>query len=169
MQHNLLTEVPPGLFDPLLKLQRVSLSQNPFQCDCRIQYLRSWLMKNHALVSQQPTCGSPPSVANKNVIEISDDYFASCGSASCPGGPLDPLVVVALSALVVLLLWTLRLAKKSTIILTINHREMELGPRWRRHSERSRVGSDASLGSEDLLPQVLDVLHKKHNIKIKMT
>ncbi|KAM8831185.1 platelet glycoprotein IX [Synchiropus picturatus] len=177
MQDNLLTEVPPGLFDSLERLQSVSLSQNPFNCECGIEYLRSWLLKNQALVSQQPTCGSPPSVANKSILELPDNYFESCGSANCFDGNLAAMMIVMLSSLVVLLLWVLRLSKKSTFILKISHPEVELRPRWRRDSERSEVSSgwtwreelERPLVNVELLPQVLDILHKKHNIKIKMT
>ncbi|KAM9786228.1 platelet glycoprotein IX [Neosynchiropus ocellatus] len=177
MHDNLLTEVPPGLFDSLERLQSVSLSQNPFKCDCGIQYLRSWLLKNRALVPQQPTCGSPPSVANKDILELPDNYFKSCGSAHCPGGMLTAVMVVMLSSLLVLLLWVLRLAKKSTFILKISCPEVELRPRWRRPSGRSEVSSGWTWSEElerplvnvELLPQVLEVLHKKHNIKVKTT
>ena len=39
VQDNRLTSVSPGHFDRLVALKKVSLSGNPFHCDCRIQYL----------------------------------------------------------------------------------------------------------------------------------
>lgn len=185
-QDNRLTSVSPGLFDRLVGLEKVSLSGNPFHCDCRIQYLRNWLLKNRAILSKEPTCASPSSVAQKAVTELSDDFFSSC--AGCTGGTYNTVMGVMLCCLVVLLLWSLRLARMSTITLSINERHSgfeadslhSLKPKHRRrlHNVLSEDNSDSVIYTEDvekqlinmeLLPQVLDVLYKKHNIKIKAT
>ncbi|XP_070823719.1 platelet glycoprotein IX [Chaetodon trifascialis] len=189
VQDNRLTSVSPGLFDRLLGLKRVSLSGNPFHCDCRIQYLRNWLLKNRAIVSKEPTCASPSSVARKAITELTDDYFSPYSPASCTDGPFNAMMGVMLCCLIVLLLWCLRLAKKSTIILYIDERHsgfeaIPLQSRKPRHRRRQHTGlSEVSRDSDslsctedlekpllnmDLLPQVLDVLHKKHNIRINL-
>lgn len=187
-QDNRLTSVSPGLFDRLVGLEKVSLSGNPFHCDCRIQYLRNWLLKNRAILSKEPTCASPSSVAQKAVTELSDDFFSSCAPAGCTGGTYNTVMGVMLCCLVVLLLWSLRLARMSTITLYINERHSgfeadslhSLKPKHRRrlHNVLSEDNSDSVIYTEDvekqlinmeLLPQVLDVLYKKHNIKIKAT
>ncbi|XP_008295467.1 platelet glycoprotein IX [Stegastes partitus] len=190
LQDNQLTSVPPGLFDRFAGLQKVSLSANPFHCDCRIQYLRSWLLKNRAIVSKQPVCSSPNHVAQKAIVELSDDHFSSCTLPSCADGTFNTIMGVMLCCLIVLLLWSLRLARNSTFILSIDERHSgfeadslrSLKPRHRRrlHTGLSEVSmdTDSLIFTEDLeeplinmelLPQVLDVLHKKHNIKIKAT
>lgn len=188
MQDNRLTSVSPGLFDRLVGLEKVSLSGNPFHCDCRIQYLRNWLLKNRAIVSKEPICVSPSSVAQKAITELSDDYFSSCALAGCIDGTFNIMMGVMLCCLIVLLLWNLRLAKASTITLYIDERHSEfkadslrsLKPKHRRkrlHTSLSEVNldSDSLTWTEDLekplinmelLPQVLDVLHERHNIKI---
>ncbi|KAM9752261.1 platelet glycoprotein IX [Menidia menidia] len=190
LQGNRLTSVSPGLFDRLARLKKVSLSGNPFHCDCRIQYLRSWLLKNRAVVLEEPVCSGPSHVAQKPIAELTEDHFSSCTVASCDYGMYNATLGLALCCLVLLLLWNLTLARKSTFILSIDERHSgfeadslrSLKPKHRRRLCTGLPGvsahSDSAIWSEDferplinmeLLPQVLDVLHKKHNIKIKAT
>lgn len=188
VQDNQLTSVSPGLFDKLVRLKKVSLSGNPFHCDCRIQYLRNWLLGNKAIVPKEPTCASPSSVAHKAITELSDDFFSSCAAPSCTNGTFDAIMAVMLCCLVVLLLLSLRLARTSTFILYIDERHSgfeadslcSLKPKHRRRllttdSDFSTTSLPCTEDLEkpllnmELLPQVLDVLHKKHNIKIKAT
>lgn len=180
VQDNRLTSVSPGLFDRLVGLKKASLSGNPFHCDCKIKYLRNWLLKNRAVVSKEPTCASPSSVAQKAITELSDDYFSSCALASCTDGTYNTVMGVMLCCLIGLLLWSLRLAKTSTFTLYIDERHSgfeadslrSLKPKHRRrlHTALSEVSpTERPLINMELLPQVLDVLHKKHNIKIKAT
>lgn len=190
VQDNQLSSVSPGHFDKLVDLKRVSLSGNPFHCDCRIEYLRNWLLKNRAIVLKEPVCASPSSVAQKAISELSDDYFSSCVLARCTDGVYNAVMGVMLCCVTVLLLWSFRLARNSTITLYIDERHAgfkadslrSMKPKHRRRlrtvlSEDS-ADTDALIYAEDLerpllnmelLPQVLDVLHKKHNIKIKAT
>nr|XP_046251508.1 glycoprotein IX (platelet) [Scatophagus argus] len=190
VQDNLLTSVHPGLFDRLVGLEKVSFAGNQFHCDCRIQYLRNWLLKNRAIVSKEPTCASPRSVAQKAITELSDDYFSSCALVSCTEWTFNAIMGVMLCFLSVLLLWSLRLAKTSTITLYIDDRHSgskaislhSLKPKHRRrlHTGLSEVSQDSEslhrtedlekpLINMELLPQVVDVLHKKHNIKINLS
>lgn len=189
MHGNRLTSVRPGLFDSLERLRRVSLSGNPFHCDCRIQYLRSWLRRNRKLVSKEPTCSSPSSAAGKAIADLPDDLFASCATKSCTSDALNAVLGAMLCGLIALLLWSLRLARNSTFILCIDERQpgfegdqwrwLRLKQRRRRHTTSSEGGGDSDLPwiedmqrplvNVELLPQVLDVLHRKHNIKIKAT
>ncbi|XP_060931144.1 glycoprotein IX (platelet) [Limanda limanda] len=190
VQDNLLTSVSPGLFDGLVGLKKVSLSGNPFHCDCRIQYLRNWLLKNRAVVSEQPTCASPSSVAQKAIADLTDEYFSSCGRPSCTGGTFSAAMGAMLCCVIALLLWSLRLARSSTFTLYIGDKHVgleadslrSLKPKHRRRLHTTLPGVSADLTSfsctqelarplisMELLPQVLDALHKKHKIKIKAT
>lgn len=188
VQDNQLTSVSPGLFDNLVGLKKVSLSGNPFHCDSRIQYLRNWLLKNRAIIPEEPTCAGPTPVAQKAITELSDDYFSSYSLASCTGGTYNAIIGVMLCCLIILLLWNLRLAKTSAFTLYINERHsgyeadslrsLRHKHRRRLHTALSEVSPDSLAYARelekprtnmDLLPQVLDVLHKKHNIKIKAT
>lgn len=196
VQDNQLISVPPGRFDHLENLQKVSLSPNPFHCDCSIQYLRDWLLRNRAVVSEKPLCSSPRSVAQKVISELSDTYFSYCAfpllhhlsTSGCVYVTHNTLAAVTLSCIILLLLWSLKLARKSTFILYVEERHSgfeahslrSLKPKHRRmlHTGRSgeSIDSDSLILSEDLerplinmelLPQVLEMLQKKHNIKIK--
>lgn len=187
MHNNELTTVLPGMFDRLVRLKKVSLTGNPFHCDCRIQYLRNWLLKNRHLVSKEPTCATPGFVAQIAISKLSDDFFASCSGTRCTGGAYNIIMGVMLCFIIALLLWSLRLAKKSTFTLYIDERHAgfeadslrSLKPKHRRRLNTLLSENSGSLTwTEDLerplfnpeiLPQVLDVLHKKHNIKIKAT
>ncbi|XP_049611724.1 platelet glycoprotein IX isoform X1 [Syngnathus scovelli] len=177
-----LITIPSGLFDKALGLQRVSLAGNPFHCDCGIEYMRNWLLRNRAAVSQEPICVTPSSVAQKAITELTDDYFIPCAPRGCGSITSAAVMGVMLSCLIVLLLWSLRLAKNCTFTLNIEERHSRLEadslhPLRVRHRRRlSAVNQHFQLLTEDLerhpvnvelLPQVLDVLQKKHNIKIK--
>ncbi|XP_041859295.1 glycoprotein IX (platelet) [Melanotaenia boesemani] len=190
LEDNQFTSVSPGLFDRFFFLKKVSLSGNPFHCDCRIQYLRNWLLRNKGVVSEEPVCSSPSSVAQKAISELPDDYFSTCKLTSCAYLTYTTVLGVMLCCLILLLLWNLRLARRSTFILSFHERHsgleayslQSLKPRHRRRVYTGLSGvsedSDSLTWSEklerplinmELLPQVLDVLHKKHNIKIKAT
>uniref|UniRef100_UPI0037E98721 platelet glycoprotein IX n=1 Tax=Semicossyphus pulcher TaxID=241346 RepID=UPI0037E98721 len=181
VQDNRLSSVSPGTFDRLVGLKKASLSGNPFHCDCRIQYLRNWLLKNKGIVAKGPTCASPSSVAQKAISELTDDFFSSCVPEGCTDGTYNILLGVLLCCLIALLLWSLRLAKTSTFTLYIDERHSGLEANSLRslkpkHRRRMHTGSltftmdlEKPPPNMELLPQVLDVLHKKHNIKIKAT
>lgn len=184
MQDTRLTSVPPGRFDGLVGLKKVHLSGNRFHCDCRIQYLRNWLLKNRAVVVEEPTCSSPASVAQKAIADLGDDLFSSCALARCTDGMYSTMMAGTLCCIIVLLLWSLRLARRSTFTLDIDkgHWGFEadsLRSVKPRHRRRLQAGQSDPLtytvelgkppNNMELLPQVLDVLHKKHNIKIKAT
>ncbi|XP_008317675.1 platelet glycoprotein IX [Cynoglossus semilaevis] len=192
LHNNRLTTVSPGRFDRLLGLKTVSLHGNIFHCDCQIQYLRNWLLKNPRAVVEEPVCTSPSSVAHTSISALTDDYFSSCGPPGCSGGAVGAVTAVVLACVLVLLLWSLRLARTSSFTLFIHGRHSgfearslpSLRPKHRKrlNTTVSEVTLDRSLdpesssGAEDLqrpllnmelLPQVLDVLHRKHDIKIK--
>ncbi|KAG7262622.1 hypothetical protein CRUP_017197, partial [Coryphaenoides rupestris] len=96
LRDNRLTAVPPGALDRLAALRRLWLSGNPFHCDCRIRYLRDWLLRNTAaggtggtgaggtgagvvVVDGSPTCASPSSLAGREIAGLGEEVFASCG------------------------------------------------------------------------------------------
>lgn len=186
VQNTGLTSVSPGSFDRLVGLRQVTLHGNPFHCDCRIQYLRNWLLKNEAVVARQPTCASPSSVANKPIRELGDAHFSSCATRSYTHVTLNGVVAATLCCVVVLLLWSLKVVKVSNVTLFIDERQLGLEAeaqsstrakqRRRQQAELSTSPSsdpldcdlDRPLLNMELLPQVLEVLHQKHNITINL-
>lgn len=185
LHDNRLSWVSPGSFDRLVGLRKVTLHGNPFHCDCRIQYLRNWLLKNQAAVARQPSCASPSSLANKPINELGDDHFSSCATRSNTDGILTAVVAAALGCVVILLLWSLKVAKVSKVTLVIDERHSGLEDKAvyslrAKHRRRQRAELHAAPSSDcldweerpllnmELLPQVLEVLHKKHDITIKL-
>uniref|UniRef100_A0A8C2CJZ0 Glycoprotein IX (platelet) n=1 Tax=Cyprinus carpio TaxID=7962 RepID=A0A8C2CJZ0_CYPCA len=182
LQNNLLTTITPGHLDRLHHLQLVNLSGNPFHCDCSIQYLRQWLQRNKA-ISVMPVCASPTELAHRSIDELTDADFVSCVSGHCFEWVYNVILCLMLCFLIGLLLWCLQLARNSTFILGIDERHTgfeaeslrSLKPKHRVRM-RCSIGSlspgtddmDKPLLSMDILPQILDVLHKQHNIKIKV-
>ncbi|XP_067303116.1 glycoprotein IX (platelet) [Pseudorasbora parva] len=182
LQNNLLTSIPPGHLDTLEHLQLLNLSGNPFHCDCRILYLRQWLKRSRA-VCVRAVCASPPELAQRPIEELTDAQLPSCVSEFCSGGLYNAILCVMLCFLIGLLLWCMQLARNSTFILGIDVRHIgfeaeSLRSRKPKHAARMRCsfGSlspgaddmDKPLLNMDILPQILDVLHKQHNIKIKV-
>ncbi|XP_077073890.1 platelet glycoprotein IX-like [Siphateles boraxobius] len=176
LQNNLLTTISPGHLDMLTNLQLLNLSGNPFHCDCRILYLRQWLQRNKA-VSVSPVCASPPELAHRPIDELTDADLPSCASDSCSEWLYNTILCSMLCFLIGLLLWCVQLARNSTFTLGIDERHTgfeaeslrSLKPKHRARV-RCSIGDDMDkpLLNMDILPQILDVLHKQHNIKIKV-
>lgn len=170
--------VQPGLFDKLVGLKTISFIGNSFHCDCRTQYLRNWLWKNKDIVLKEPKCTSPTTVAKTPISDLGDDFFSTCSPSKCTSGAYIIIIGMALSCVIVLLVCSLILAKKSTITLYIDERHAlfeahslrSRKPKHRRWSFLNKTEPlERPLLNMELLPQVLDTLHKKHNIKIKQT
>lgn len=182
LQDNLLTTITPGRLDMLHNLQLANLSGNPFHCDCSILYFRQWLKRNKA-ISVMPVCASPSELAQRSIDELTDADLSSCVSDECSGWVYNAILCLMLCFLNVLLLWCVQLARNSTFILGIDERHAgfeaeslrSLKPKHRARIRYS-IGSlspgaddtDHPLLNMDILPQILDVLHKQHNIKIKV-
>lgn len=178
VQDSRLTCVSPGSFDRLVGLRKVALHGNPFHCDCRIQYLRNWLLKTEAVVTRQPVCASPSSVANKSIRELCDAHFAPCAPRSCTHVALNVVVAASLFCVCVLLAWSLKVIKQSEVTLIIEERHWGLEVKAQssfevKQGRRRQPALDCELErpllNMDLLPQVLDVLHREHNITISPT
>lgn len=185
LEKNLLTSIPVGYFDTLQNLRMVYLAGNRFHCDCRIQYLRTWLQRNRKLVHTMPVCASPDALVNKAINELDESHFSACSpDHRCPGGLYNIILGLMLCTLIALLFWSIKLAKDSTYILGINDKHAgfeaeSLRSRKPKHRMRiqrpDRASSSAFMVDEmeqpllnmEILPQIIDVLHKKHNIKIK--
>ncbi|XP_061483458.1 nyctalopin [Rhineura floridana] len=69
LNSNHLTTLPFSVFQPVYFLGRLYLFRNPWECDCRIEWLKEW-MENYRLVRDIP-CASPSSVAGLDLIDVS--------------------------------------------------------------------------------------------------
>ncbi|XP_036448387.1 glycoprotein IX (platelet) [Colossoma macropomum] len=184
LQHNELSTVPAGHFDAFKNLRMANLSENPFHCGCNIRYLRAWLLRNKAVTPVTPKCASPPSLAHKAIVELSEKDFSACVQDPCSEVRYNFTVAFMLCVLIGLLFWCFRLAKDLTFTLGIGERHVGLEAeslRSLKPKHRMRMsfaaGSSSSRGDElerpllnmEILPQIIDALHRQHNIKIKET
>ncbi|KAJ8395315.1 hypothetical protein AAFF_G00033000 [Aldrovandia affinis] len=183
LQDNQLTTVPPGRFDTLQGLRRLNLTGNRFHCDCGIWYLFAWLRDHGAVSEQSPTCSTPPSLARRPIAGLSEARFSTCARTTGACGTSHVVMVLAVTALVALLLWCLKTARSFTFTVDVfqrhtgieAHTPRSLRPKPRRHG--ASPGNELRLEDTDqcepvtpllnmeLLPQILDVLQNRHNMK----
>ncbi|XP_017558280.2 platelet glycoprotein Ib beta chain [Pygocentrus nattereri] len=85
LHDNLLTSLPAGLLDPLPALERVSLHENHWTCDCAVLYLREWLLKQHSnALIRNVSCASPPNQQGRLVAYLDEEeVLSSCHSWLC--------------------------------------------------------------------------------------
>ncbi|XP_075706876.1 nyctalopin [Rhinoderma darwinii] len=81
LNSNNLTTLPFEVFRPVYFIGRLYLFKNPWECDCRIEWLREW-MESYKLVRDIP-CSSPSSLAG---IDLSNVFFQKSPEGVC----LDP-------------------------------------------------------------------------------
>ncbi|GCB66994.1 hypothetical protein scyTo_0013642 [Scyliorhinus torazame] len=81
LNSNNLTSLPLAVFQPVYFIGRLYVFRNPWECDCKMEWLKEW-MDNYELVRDIP-CASPSSVAGMDLGEV---LFQSAGGAC-----LDPV------------------------------------------------------------------------------
>ncbi|KAL7388709.1 hypothetical protein ABVT39_019395 [Epinephelus coioides] len=76
MDDNQLSHIPTGLFDPLSSLDEdgLDLTDNPWLCDGKVEYLWRWLQKNKKMVflPETVTCAKPPSLVGRSVMSLTE-------------------------------------------------------------------------------------------------
>ncbi|KAK4812950.1 hypothetical protein QYF61_002081 [Mycteria americana] len=76
--YNRLTSIPNGLFDNLKSLQVVYLQGNPWECNCDILYLRSWLQwQQNRTLYRDVRCTSPAHLQNRIIAYLTEDEITS--------------------------------------------------------------------------------------------
>ncbi|XP_029984740.1 leucine-rich alpha-2-glycoprotein-like [Sphaeramia orbicularis] len=77
LDDNQLKHIPPGLLDQLVSLDEegLDLTANPWMCDGKIEYLWRWLQKNKnkAFLPETITCATPPSLAGRSVMSLTEN------------------------------------------------------------------------------------------------
>ncbi|XP_038658035.1 nyctalopin [Scyliorhinus canicula] len=81
LNSNNLTSLPLAVFQPVYFIGRLYVFRNPWECDCKMEWLKEW-MDNYKQVRDIP-CASPSSVAGMDLGEV---LFKSAG-----GVCLDPV------------------------------------------------------------------------------
>lgn len=95
LQSNELEEIPQQTFSPILDtLQALDLHGNPFNCDCKLVWLRDWMIspKGKAVVSKplEMKCKTPKTLQDTSVMNI-PSHIKSCTSSS---SILEPFFVI---------------------------------------------------------------------------
>ncbi|KAK3851182.1 hypothetical protein Pcinc_042152 [Petrolisthes cinctipes] len=75
LDNNKLRTVPHNLKLPS-SLHGIALHNNPWNCDCKLKELRSWLVKHNVPSSIEPKCSSPPRLVRQVIKDIHPDDFA---------------------------------------------------------------------------------------------
>ncbi|XP_020661121.3 platelet glycoprotein Ib beta chain [Pogona vitticeps] len=85
LNNNELTFIPSGLFDNLKNLQEVHLWGNPWECDCHILYLRSWLQwQQNRTLYRNLQCASPSHLQGRIIAYLmEDEIIATCQYQYC--------------------------------------------------------------------------------------
>uniref|UniRef100_A0A8C8VNZ7 Glycoprotein IX platelet n=1 Tax=Pelusios castaneus TaxID=367368 RepID=A0A8C8VNZ7_9SAUR len=78
LQNNSLTTVNTGTFDSLSRLEEVNVSDNPWNCDCRILYLKFWLEDVSESSLASVICATPASNKMKPLSQLSGNELDSC-------------------------------------------------------------------------------------------
>ncbi|CAH2220337.1 nyctalopin [Pelobates cultripes] len=78
LNSNNLATLPFDVFRPVYFIGRLFLFKNPWECDCRIEWLKDW-MDNYKLVRDIP-CSSPTSVTG---VDLSSVIFTKSPDGMC--------------------------------------------------------------------------------------
>ncbi|NXF91986.1 GPIX protein, partial [Eubucco bourcierii] len=116
LQNNSLTTLPPGALDSLSSLEEVQMSDNPWNCDCHILYLKLWLEDVSAPSLANVRCASPAPMRMKPLVQLTGNELGVCKRLlpiTCLEFFWRDLTLIA-GAIITLILaaWALKVSKK---------------------------------------------------------
>ncbi|KAM8885990.1 platelet glycoprotein Ib beta chain [Spinachia spinachia] len=142
LHDNRLTVLPNGLLDDLTSLRSVSLQGNPWECDCGVLYLRSWLLRQPAGLRSHlgVNCSSPPGLRGRLVVYLTEnEVLESCRYWYCD---------LALASQVCLFVFVLVQAALLAVLIVFLRRFERLSKEARRTTEESFTAGE-SLGENE--------------------
>ncbi|XP_050537634.1 uncharacterized protein LOC126903503 [Daktulosphaira vitifoliae] len=90
LDNNQLRDVKPSTVVSLTKLHGVQLSENPWNCSCKLRPLREWMVKRNVPYGAPPVCKTPLRLARIGWDKLELDDFACEPHAN----PVTPVVMV---------------------------------------------------------------------------
>ncbi|KFP91863.1 Platelet glycoprotein IX, partial [Apaloderma vittatum] len=116
LQNNSLTSVPPGALDSLHSLEEVKMFDNPWNCDCRILYLKLWLEVVSVPSLANTRCATPVLLRMKPLGQLSGNEMGVC-KRHHPIKCLeffwrDLILIVGAIIALILIAWALKFSKK---------------------------------------------------------
>lgn len=125
LHNNSLSWVPPGTLDGLRGLEEVRMSDNPWNCDCHILYLKLWLEDISAASLANVRCASPAPLRMKPLRQLTGNELGVC-KRFLPIKCLDffwrDLILIAgVIITLILVAWALKFSKK--LVCQINLRQ----------------------------------------------
>ncbi|NXT28237.1 GPIX protein, partial [Syrrhaptes paradoxus] len=116
LHNNSLTSVPAGALDGLRSLEEVKISDNPWNCDCHILYLKLWLEDVSAPSLANIQCATPAPLRMKPLGQLAGNELGICKRllpVKCLEFFWRDLILIA-GAIVTLILvaWALKFSKK---------------------------------------------------------
>lgn len=116
LQNNSLTSLPPGTLDSLSSLEEVKISDNPWNCDCRVLYLKLWLEDVSAASLAGVRCATPAPVRMKPLGQLTGNELGVCKKLlpiKCLEFFWRDLILIAGATITfILAAWALKFSKK---------------------------------------------------------
>ncbi|XP_053577023.1 platelet glycoprotein IX [Bombina bombina] len=142
LQNNSLTTVKAGAFDHLQNLEEVDMSNNPWNCDCYILYLKMWLESQPQKIMQVVRCATPATISMKPFNNLTGNEIAGCRQPwpiKCIQFLYRDLILLAF-ALVLLLLMSCAvcIARRLACRVTVNSKHMYRNKASNNESQKSR-------------------------------
>ena len=78
LNNNNLSTLTDDLFQDLFRLRTLRLSDNNFNCDCRLAWLAKWLRRFPRL-GQYTRCSQPSNLKGQNVADLHEQEFKCSG------------------------------------------------------------------------------------------
>ncbi|XP_069071411.1 platelet glycoprotein Ib beta chain [Pleurodeles waltl] len=106
LNQNRLATIPNGLFDNLRHLREVHLQQNPWNCDCTVLYLRTWMQKQQQRsLYKDVICTTPEKLRGRVVMYLTEDeVLATCQYWYCNMALISQLCLFVFIAIQAILL-----------------------------------------------------------------
>ncbi|XP_032303186.1 platelet glycoprotein IX [Coturnix japonica] len=116
LQNNSLTTVSPGAFDSVLSLEEIKVSDNPWNCDRHILYLKLWMEDFSESSLANIRCATPAPVRMKPLKQLTGNELGIC-KRLLPIRSLqffwrDLVLIGAAIFTLILLGWALKSSKK---------------------------------------------------------